>query len=480
MALFDEAKADPDIPLQELNGFVEIDLSLIIKAYEEAMLESETEEGIIVANYGEIEKNKGAMEMSDSVMGNFNKPGDSDTDGEPPGEIELLALSIGDNPFGNCFPCDGRITLGIDNLPHPALFNIFANLMDAIEAFIQQMKNLMDPTNFYSDICRLLDALRIVCPADLLILLALLRFLLAYYIMLSFQLNLDWVSILGLILLPILMLIHALLQMAVNIGLGPLNCLIDLLTFASDLATSVEATVASAADAVNTSVQSFQEAGQQIGGLLNLEDTDSSPPTQEAQAVLAAAPPDPSVPIPPDGGYRRYQDLIGKLNGFTSMLIAMTDIKFTLYQLVARFTNALEGIINLLSAGLILKMQFSAAIADILRLIGFIIALIKGLQNNSICDDPSVPLSAQDIQSLIKILNESQTTAATTTTSSSDTPPLISSTIGLDFDTATGELVVTDKITDQSKRVPTCVNAATSDDRDKLLLWVEQLESSSI
>jgi len=441
VALFDEAKAKPNVPLQELNGFVEVDLSLIIKAYEEAMIESETEEGILISNYGEIEKNTGAMEMFDSTMDNFNQPG-KDDDSEPRESVELGLFDVGDNPFGECFPCDGRITLGIDNLPHPALFNIFDIYMSSIEDFINQMKNLMDPINFYSDICLLLDALRIVCPADLLILLSLLRFLLSHYVMLSFQLNIDWVSILGLILLPILMLIHALLQMAVNIGLGPLNCLTDILVFVSDLAVSVEATVASAKDAVNTSVQSFQEAGQQINDLVT--DTDVVPLTQEEIAVLAAEPPDPSVPIPPDGGYRKYQEFIGKLNGFTSLLIAMTDIKFTLQELVARFTNAIEAVIRLLSAGLILKMQFAAAIADILRLIGFIVALIKGLQDNSICDDPSVPLSAKDIQSLIRILNANQSSKASSTTSSSDPAPLISSTVGLDFDTATGELVVID------------------------------------
>jgi hypothetical protein len=482
VALFEAARANPGVPLQDLNGFVEVDLSLIIKAYEEGMVKSETEEGVLIANYGELEKQRGAMEMSDSIMRNFNKSGSINTDSESPGQIGPAIVDIGDNPFGDCFPCDGRITFGIDNLPHPALFNIFDNLMASIENFIQQMKNIMDPTNFYSDICRLLDALRIVCPQDLLILLALLRFLLSYYIMLSFQLNLDWVSILGMILLPILLLIHALLQMAVNIGLGPLQCLIDLLVFASDLAVSIEATAVTAVNAVDTSVQSFADAGRQVAGLVDPNETSPIVPTQAEVEVLAAEPPGPSVPIPPDGGYRKYQELIGKLNGFTSMLVAMTDIRFTLQQLIARFTNAIEAIIRLLSAGMILKMQFAAAIADILRLIGFIIALIKGLQNNSICDDPTVPLSAQDVQSLIQILNESRELEAegTATTSSSDTVPLISSTIGLDFDTATGELIVTDKITDQSKRVPACINTATSDDRATIEQWIAELESSSV
>ena len=67
MALWDDAQAEPDIPLTEISRFAEIDLSLIIKAYEEAMRESETEEGVIASSYGDIEKNKGVLSMFDSI-----------------------------------------------------------------------------------------------------------------------------------------------------------------------------------------------------------------------------------------------------------------------------------------------------------------------------------------------------------------------------------------------------------------------------
>jgi hypothetical protein len=475
--LLEEAKANPNTPLVELNRFAEVDLSLIIQSYEEAMMESETEEGVIAANYGECEKQKGFLAMFFSINSNYSQ---SSSETSNDGSAELSLNALGENPFGDCFPCDGRITLGIDNLPHPAILNPFAGLLDAIEAFIQQLKNILDPTNFYSDICQLIDAFRIVCPQDLLVLLALLRFLLRHYLLLSFQLNIDWISILGMILLPILMLIHALLQMAVNIGLGPLRCLIDLLTFLSQLSVSLEETLLAAKNAASTSLQSFQDVGQDVAGLFT--DQEDEKQTEDTEEPVSAPEEKPSIPKPPTGGYQAFQDFIGKLTAVDSMLVAMTDIKITLEEFLAKFTRALEVIIKLLSAGMLLKMQFAAAITDILRLIGFLIALIKALMDKSVCDDPTVPLSPSDVEAVIKVMNDSRTLAAadTTTTTTSQTTPLISSTVGLDFDTATGDLIIQDKITDQSKRVPTCISKASSDDRAKIEEWIAELESSSI
>ena len=479
MALFDEAKAKPDVPLVEISPFVEVDLSLIIKSYEESMRESGTEEGVIVSGYGEIEKNKGALGLLDNINGSYSQSPSEDSAG---GSAEVTIdtqLDLGDAgiPFGDCFPCDGRIVFGVDNLPHPAMFKFWETYLDAIEAFIQQMMNLMNPMNFYSDICFLLDALRIVCPQDLLVLLAVLRFLLAHYIMLSFQFNLDWIAIIGLLLLPILMLIHTLLQMAINIGLGPLKCLIEMLTFFYELNVSLEATVMQAADAIDTTVNSFEEVGRQLDSLGGGA-TDAEVPTTDTSEDFEEEPEEPSVPVPPAGGYQKYKEFIGKVGAFTSMLIAMTDAKFTLEELLAKFTRAVEVLINYLSAGMLLKMQLMGAIIDLMRLIGFLVGLIRALMNGSVCDDPSQPLSPSDVEGLVKALNASQQTASQSTTSSTDNP-LVASTIGLDFNTATGELVITDKITDQSKRVPTCISKASADDRDTILEWIDELEGSS-
>lgn len=476
MPLYDEAKANPDTPLVELNRFVEVDISLIIKAYEESMRQSETEEGVIVSGYGEVEKQRSMLVMFDSVTDNYGRSQNSNSVGI---DIDLGAqLDNAINlPFEDCFPCDLRIQLGIDNLPHPAMFNIFENMMNSIEAFIQQMKNIMDPTNFYSDICALLDALRIVCPQDLLILLALLRFLLSHYITLSFQLDLDWTSILGLILLPILMLIHTLLQLAVNIGLGPANCLMSVLSVAFQIAQSSRDTILRAKDAFTTTTSSFADVGSEFDALLT-GDKDSNSVSVDASASFSFGSDAEPIPIPPLGGYQLYQDKIGKLTASNSMLIAIKDVIDTLSGLLAKFTASLQALIDLLSGSLLLKMQFMAAIVDIIRLIGFISALIKALSDNSICKDPAQPLSSDDIQSIINTLNNSRY-AATTTTSSTDSPSLISSTIGIDFDTSTGNLVLNNNITDQTKVVPSCINILSADDRDKINEWIQQLDSAS-
>jgi hypothetical protein len=293
--------------------------------------------------------------------------------------------------------------------------------------------------------------------------------------MLSLQLNIDWVSILGLILLPILMLIHTLLQMAINIGLGPLNCLISLLTYFYQLNVALEATLVSAMDAVDTTVNSAKEIGSDVANLgapKGLLDNNGLPLDDGGQDMKTPEP-KATIPVPPAGGYRKYQEFLGKLNAFNSLLIGMTDIKFTLEEMLSKFTRAIETIINLLSQGLLLKMQLAGAMTDIIRLIGFIIALIKGLGDKSICKDPTQPLSPADVNSIITILNTNSSMSDGTEKS------LVSSTVGLDFDTATGNLVIENKITDQSKVVPTCLNVTSDKDRELLNTWISELEQKS-
>jgi len=50
-----------ETPLQNSNPYIEADLHLIIKAYEEGARKSGTEEGILGSQLGEIEKQRGMI-----------------------------------------------------------------------------------------------------------------------------------------------------------------------------------------------------------------------------------------------------------------------------------------------------------------------------------------------------------------------------------------------------------------------------------
>ena len=150
--------------------FVEMDLNLVIDAYESGCLELATEEALIAANYGEVIKAQGAMasmtESSNSYGGTMNTSAEDNGNGtfstqttvnqttpsgvsasaeagvvtpgggtfgvsgsagagaggvgasfelDPPGLDSIPPITLKDgtvipNPFAECFPCDDRLT----------------------------------------------------------------------------------------------------------------------------------------------------------------------------------------------------------------------------------------------------------------------------------------------------------------------------------------------------------------------------------
>jgi len=157
--------------------------------------------------------------------------------------------------FKECIPCDDRVEFGWENLPFPSFMELLSSYLDQIENFIEKLKGLLDPTGFYTTICPLLDALRFTCPQDLIIVLALLAFLIEHYLTLSFKLDIDWIGVLGALLLPILMFILLLLDMVAQLGLGALGCFID---YVINFMNSLTAAVMSLEHAVETSVAAAQ------------------------------------------------------------------------------------------------------------------------------------------------------------------------------------------------------------------------------
>ena len=454
-SIVEQAAADTSTALVEMDPFIDMDVYLIIRAYEEGTRKSETEAGIILSNYGEVVKLRTSVEM---FSGSLNQYGGVQVIQPDVADVDLtINTPTPGGWFGDCFPCDGRVTLSLDNLPLPNILQLYKQFLASIEDFITQMKLLMDPTNYYSDICRLLDAFRVVCPQDIIILLAILRYLFSYYLGRSFDLDIDWTSILAFLLLPLLLLIHGLLQQMVNIGLLPVQCLTTYLVTFHTLLTETELTARDAARAASTSALNVSDL---IQGATNIVTgaKDASDPKVKTWSP-------PMITLPPQGGFAWYSEFLGKLSSLETMLVAMTDIGITLESLLSGWSKTLAVLINMMQEGLKLRMQLMLAITDIIRLVAFLRALSKVLADKSICTDASQPLSKDDVNIIIAKMQEQE----------SGLPTIIESSV----DTATGELVLENKVTDESRRVPKCLSSTTDNDLSKISQWIEDLKGQT-
>jgi len=710
MELVDSLPLNAPLPgFMTVFPFVEMDLNLIIEAYEKGCLDLGTEEALTAANYGEVKKSRaatgtmvdatqsygGTRSSTVTAKGGENDPTATATatdtkdnrgvmasaeagvqipDGgefgvsvgaaagpggvgvgfeiDPPGLGDLPDITLKDgtvipNPFAMCFPCDNRITFCLGMLPVPSFISLFDELIYAIMEFIRKMKELFNKENFYADMCLLIDALRFVCPQDLALMLGTIRFKVIDIIRRLISINITWLMIVGLLVLPLFILTSMTFDVIASLGLGPLKCLIQYLSDFSNMAHGIKTDVEEfkafgarykqsmqkAKDAFDKEsaaglgsllpsqeeLQSYVPAnpasaftgdpswptpppppelpvidrtGQsQTGGLQDEADeiraevaareerqrldairrshidqisTDEAPlfgvegedvnlltedyvsgdpsaserifrekqiaaakeraeedaaqdyngalerrnrsmqeqrdimqrqeamsaamdeearrPGSTPQSVEAAGveanqqtandqeedKKKPKIPMPPPAGaLKKFDKFIGQLSAFETMACQLTSIFEIIEAFQDAWYKAAKGCVDGWTKLITQKLDAVLELAQLVRLVALLVAVIEALATDSLNCDPSEPLTPDDIQSVVDNMPDFQP-------GSGGGPPLMESEI------IDGTLIIKDRVANKTFTIPTCVGTMPNDVKDEVAQWIKDLEGISI
>tara|TARA_Y100000310_G_scaffold338673_1_gene429066 strand:- start:110 stop:1702 length:1593 start_codon:yes stop_codon:yes gene_type:complete len=530
MSLVDDAAQNPETPLFELNPFAELDLHLIISIFEEENKNAGTEEGFLLSAYGDIGKQKsrlGSFRDSTNMYGGMYDSGSVDASAgiDPSTGLAFgtVAFDPPPNPFSDCFPCDLRLTSILDSLPMPDFLLWFEDIIEMVEKFIKVIENLMDPTNYYSDLCRLIDMLRIVCPQDLILLMGSLSFLMVIYIRLLIQFDIDWLALVGVIFLPLLLLLHSLLDMMVQLNLNPMTCLADILETMLQLSmaggdlsaaaagglgveagfsvsttgdsnvgldkspTSLATPTPTEGTAPATINDSFGKELTEFGYAEAVDDLeDDWDPASELESnqessSLSLEAPVTSVsvgfgigtvlehPILKDFMADDMADAMQEIRAVESLMLSLSSFNIGLPDKFETFKKVLRVLIEMFSGGDAAKLQIISALIQLARMIGLVKAMIGLLQTDgAICTDPEIPLSPSDVQAVLDRLGGYTPGGAL--------PPTTEAALNQ----STGTLTVSDTISGNVVQVPTCLGGTTQQTRDQINEWIQQLDAAEL
>lgn len=167
----------------------------------------------------------------------------------------------------NCLSCDLRLKYSWQLQPVDLLSPI-GNLLDGINASLDQFEGFLNPDALMANICLLMNGLNVFCIPDLITILSALKMQLKNYLTSQFNIQLDWTVLLGPILKLILDGISTMLSQISGVMLAPLNCAVGALTTLSKLQDTLSET-AQIANAVNARLDNRVKA---VAGKEKLED----------------------------------------------------------------------------------------------------------------------------------------------------------------------------------------------------------------
>jgi len=230
-------------------------LSLLIDAFEKSAIESGEREAFLVLAHGPLTGMETALDGSESVLtkvktsrqllldenGNSEKP-------TPKSIIEKSNIDFDkdltelfgaeDNPTANyieeCFGCDLRLSFDWQLKPLSLMGPIDA-FLDTINAALDAFNQRLDPFDILKQICFLMNHLKLLCPADLIMILLALKMLLKKYLLQLFNIKFDWTVLLGPLLKFIVDSLASLLEQIAQLILAPIDCVLTGLKSANAL-----------------------------------------------------------------------------------------------------------------------------------------------------------------------------------------------------------------------------------------------------
>jgi len=274
----------------------------------------------------------------------------------------------------------------------------------------------------------------------------------------AFQFDLDWIAIIGAILLPIVLLIYSLLDMLISIGLNPVSCLKDLFEFVISLTMGIADQIPVIGQTATASIaagpmEEVMGLAAGFGGAIHLTGHVNFP----VNSTLLD---------------EKMKGVMGKISSIEAFLMSLSSIQIGLPEIFNKIKKVLQMLIEMMSRGSNLIAQIMAVLMFIGRIIGFLKAIIELILSASICTDPTIPLSPSDVQAVIDKVNEQNNLK-----NSLEKIPGLSLTTELSFNQDTDSIVILDKFTNESKLVPTCLGKIKKEDQSKINDWVAELDA---
>ena len=484
-----------DAKLSELFPFLEMDVFVLIRAFEEGARSTGKESGLLASSYGEVGKVKtsmGFMVDTSRAYGGMKE----DSNGLPqvgfkaeinsPGLEDIPPIVAKDgktipNPFAECFPCKGRLSACMDNLPLPDFLHIFDELIALCENFVKAFKQLLDKENYYKDICALVDACRFLCPQDIIIMMQSLQFNMAHTIKLSLKLDMDFMSFIGILLFPLFMLMYMLLDTLSSIAVNPMDCTLQyLVTFKDAMDKMMElpkninpGSVSVGIDLPNgISYGAELDKTDQVGearaysqdrqGAEGKEDAFTPLERKDVGASTNNLPPVPEKVI------TALAQMDKPLTAFESVLVRVSEVTNLIKNLSEIWKKSAQASLGMLTKEMADKMSLVLSIMQMIRTLEFLKAMLTVLKNNQICVDPRKPLSPTDIENVLKNI---PTFNKTIDSGSGDTPPV--------FDPVTGTISIQDS-TGRTISLPSCIGKIPDTIRNDVEQWVRELDSAVV
>jgi len=232
-------------------------LSLICSSYEEQAIRSGKRAAFLAVAKGPLTGFEQILSGADTVLAESERRGQQRSTGRIQGSVsgsltdpdqdlsvslqtdgadqefdaDLLDLLSQEGPVGDfaarylseCLGCEGRIQFGWQLKPINLLANL-DKLLDQIEGSLDRFTARLDPLQQLSGLCNLLNAFKVFCLQDILMVLMSIKMLIRRYMQNTLKVRLDWTAILGPLLKVVLDGIANLIGDAGAILEAPLDC----------------------------------------------------------------------------------------------------------------------------------------------------------------------------------------------------------------------------------------------------------------
>lgn len=354
-------------------------ICLLVDQFEAAAMAKPTSASVKAVATHSIEKMDQMLQASEEVLTKYRhvSSGENEAEGgfkpfsaNVDADVDLLELFGGaDNPVSDylstCLSCSLRLKFQWQLKPIDLLASI-GKLVGDIKAALGRFKLRLDPMGVMEDICTALNALKVVCPADLIMLLMSLKLLLKKYLMSSFKFKLDWTTILGPLLQGLTQGLSALLSNLGAVILAPLDCLLADMRSGNDL-------IKELSDELN-SLQSLANQADDLldniaSGDANIVQAQSSPGKFNLTASMGLddALRDPSF------GNATFMD---------KLIIPVQEAQAWLSGLIKQILDALNALGELASGGVCLQLDNFGVVLFLLDLVSLVMMIIQLISRN--------------------------------------------------------------------------------------------------
>jgi len=453
------------------------DCSLIIAKFEEAAHADLSEASVFATMAKHIETTRNNAKLLQGTMSSYlYVPEEKDLEDKAT-VLDNVSYSVNANKLLNtlkkCIPCDGRLISAAELFPSLSLMGVLEkNLLNDF-ALLNNLTDLLNDTTFYNDYCALIDALSFMCIPDLQKILALL-IINAQFEFPELDLSFDFIlNLIAPLFTPILLSMTAMFDQFALIILSPIECIITNINYQIqklDIKDRVE----------ELSQQAAQSRSQNIALANQINDEDN----------------DTTVRVPEES--KGLNTFTNSLKSLTSSLEFFRDTLIESKEMMqAKLDFYIEQAMGLLgdaSKKSYFHINLSFKKLKLVKLIGLVAAIIKGLESGLLTCSSSSNRSANELE---KFINTFLNTATGHVLSlDPDGNIVISNRQGQDDNTGgveiSAEPIINDpeltqaieelqgKLTYNQAKVATipCKIKTQSGTSDKINKWIRELQSS--